>query len=36
MKNKKEDYDYGKEENSCHPANVPHFQEGFEFFLQLK
>lgn len=32
--NKDEDYDYDEEENSCRPANVPHFQEAFEFFLQ--
>lgn len=31
--NKDEDYDYSEEENSSHPGNALHSQEGFEFTL---
>lgn len=34
--NKNKDYDDGGEENSTHPDNVPHIQEGVEFVLQTK
>lgn len=34
--NKEEDYDNSGEENSCHPADVTHPQEGFGFFLQWR
>lgn len=33
---KEEDYDNGDGENNCCPANVPHFPESFESFLQWK